>query len=79
MDIPSQFQSSDNYVATLGHKMNHSFTPNCEFSDLIHPVFGYIPCTMATKAVKKGEELFVHYHYVLNDCPQWYEDLYNQL
>ena len=79
MDIPVQFQASSSYVATLAHKMNHSFSCNCEFSDLDHPVYGYIPCTVTTKAVSKGEELLVHYHYVLDDCPQWYEDLYNAL
>ena len=79
MDIPLRFQSSDQYLATLAHKMNHSFCPNCEFSDLQHPVYGYIPCTVTSKPVRRGEELFVHYHYVLNDCPAWYEELYNQL
>ena len=29
MDIPEKLQSSDMYVATLCHKMNHSFNPNC--------------------------------------------------
>ena len=79
MDIPVKFQGSDQYVATVGHKMNHSFSPNCEFSDRDHPVYGYIPCSLTTKPVSQGEELFVHYHYVLNDCPAWYEDLYNRL
>ena len=79
MDIPVKFQTSDTYVATVAHKMNHSFNYNCEFSDLTHPIYGYIPCTITTKHIPAGEELFVHYHYVLNDCPQWYEDLYNQL
>ena len=29
--------------------------------------------------VEAGCELFVHYQYLLSDCPRWYEELYNQL
>ena len=51
MDIPAKFQSSSTYIATVAHKMNHSFSCNCEFSDMDHPVYGYIPCTVTTKQV----------------------------
>ena len=79
LDIPFQFRSLASYSATLAHKMNHSFQNNCTFSDLNHPIYGYIPCTITTKDVRAGEELFVHYHYTLDDCPTWYEELYNNL
>ena len=79
LDIPLQFRSLTSYSATLAHKMNHSFQSNCIFSDITHPIYGYIPCTVTTKDVMASEELFVNYHYPLNDCPTWYEELYNKL
>ena len=79
LDIPAQFRDLAAYRATLAHKMNHSFQNNCSFSDMVHPIYGYIPCTVTTKEVREGEELFVHYHYSLDDCPAWYEELYNNL
>ena len=107
MDIPKPFRSSDCYRlcriiiiiidppsrATLCHKLNHSFQNNCQFSDIQHPIYGHLPCAVATKRVcslqsdqilsafqvEAGSELFVHYQYLLSDCPPWYEELYNQL
>ena len=32
MDLPPKYHSSENYTATLAHKLNHSFTPNCRLS-----------------------------------------------
>ena len=43
-----KFQSSEAYIATLGHKLNHSFAYNCEFGDLDHPLYGHIPCVVST-------------------------------
>mgnify|MGYP001161651556 FL=1 len=40
MDIPEECQSLDVYCATLGHKLNHSFRPNCEEWFIDHPRFG---------------------------------------
>lgn len=40
MDIPSEYLDLDKYCATLGHKVNHSFHPNCDFSTFEHPRFG---------------------------------------
>ena len=42
---------SPTYRATLCHKLNHSFQNNCQFSDIQHPVYGYLPCAVATKRV----------------------------
>ena len=68
MDIPKAFRSSDSYRlspsslpfiatcrATLCHKLNHSFQNNCQFSDIQHPVYGYLPCAVATKRVSSFE------------------------
>ena len=79
MDIPLQFRSTTAYRATLCHKLNHSFTPNCSCANADHPCFGFVPSAVTIEEVKAGEELFVHYHYMLSDCPAWYEELYNQL
>jgi hypothetical protein len=35
--------------------------------------------TFPARQVEPGDELFVHYQYLLSDCPAWYEELYNQL
>ena len=39
----------------------------------------YQPEFSSSFQVEAGCELFVHYQYLLSDCPRWYEELYNQL
>ena len=79
LDIPAEFRSVRSYSASLAHKVNHSFFPNCRFSDFSHPRFGRILCVKTTKAVKKGEEFFCNYGYNLADCPMWYKDLHDTI
>ena len=55
MDIPPSHRSTGVYRATLCHKMNHSFQNNCQFSDLVHPVYGYLPCSVTTKPVSDSQ------------------------
>lgn len=31
IDVPHPFDQVDRYCASLGHKANHSFTPNCKY------------------------------------------------
>lgn len=31
IDIPQPFDQMEKYCASLGHKANHSFTPNCRY------------------------------------------------
>ena len=76
MDMPAMFRSTENYCATVAHKINHSFNPNCNFSKFIHPMFGPIPCVITSKHVTAGEELFTYYKYLLSDCPEWYSSLW---
>ena len=76
VDMPVQFRSTKNYCATVGHKINHSFNPNCKFSKYIHPMFGPIPCIITTEHVIAGQELFTYYKYLLSDCPAWYSTLW---
>ena len=70
--------SPEQYSATLGHKCNHSFSPNCQFSIYLHPRYGRLPCLLTSKAVGAGQELLTYYRYLLSDCPQWYSDLWDR-
>ena len=76
MDMPAQYRATENYCATVAHKINHSFNPNCRFSKYIHPMFGPIPCVITSEHVAAGEELFTYYKYLLSDCPDWYSSLW---
>ena len=78
MDIPEKFRSIKNYCATVGHKCNHSFRPNCFFSQFNHPRFGLIPCIITSVRVSAGEELLTYYKYLLSDCPEWYSNLWDR-
>merc|ERR1712080_157020 len=44
IDLPGDLIHTANYRATLGHKMNHSFVPNCTEWFVDHPRFDVIPC-----------------------------------
>ena len=74
VDIPGHFRSLTNYCASLAHKTNHSFIPNCEFGEFHHPRFGLVPCLQAIHSIAAGEEIFVWYGYELDYCPAWYMD-----
>jgi len=78
IDIPKNFINFDNYKASLAHKTNHSFLPNAELVVFDHPRFGLVPCVLSTHDIKSGEEVFVHYGYELTDCPDWYEEAWQQ-
>merc|ERR1711963_439775 len=70
------------YRATIGHKINHSFTKtNTKFGHVYHPRFGQIRSIVATKDIQKGEELLVNYGYGLIDSrnlPGWYVEAYER-
>ncbi|QQP32541.1 SET domain containing (Lysine methyltransferase) 7, partial [Caligus rogercresseyi] len=77
MDIPPGFENSRKYVASLGHKINHSFNPNCTWETIQHPVFGRVPKLVAIKDIPAGEEFTCHYridmeHAHIIDSLQWY-------
>jgi histone-lysine N-methyltransferase SETD7 len=61
MDLPEKYTSVDCYKASLGHKINHSFNPNCKWDIIIHPVFGRIPRIVSLREIQPGEELTCHY------------------
>ena len=72
VDLPGELIHLDNYCATLGHKMNHSFDHNCTEWFFSHPIHGVIPCAVAARDLGEGEELYLHYGYDPNNCPIWY-------
>ncbi|XP_011402540.1 PREDICTED: histone-lysine N-methyltransferase SETD7-like [Amphimedon queenslandica] len=79
LDVPLKYSSLDAYVASLGHKANHSSAPNCEYDHFVHPRFGHIKCIRTIKEVSKGNELTCDYGYSHKlpetdeeDLPEWY-------
>ncbi|CAF91934.1 unnamed protein product, partial [Tetraodon nigroviridis] len=80
IDVPQPFDAVKIYCASLGHKANHSFTPNCKYEPFVHPRFGPIKCIRTIKSVKKDEELVVAYGYTHEstggkgpEAPDWYK------
>ena len=78
LDIPTEYRDSNQYCASLSHKTNHSFMPSAEFEVYNHPRFGLIPCLVSITSIEAGEEIFVHYGYTLEHCPDWYTDAWAQ-
>uniref|UniRef100_A0A1A7YBU0 Histone-lysine N-methyltransferase SETD7 n=1 Tax=Iconisemion striatum TaxID=60296 RepID=A0A1A7YBU0_9TELE len=81
IDVPQPFDQIEKYCASLGHKANHSFTPNCKYETFIHPRFGLIKCIRCIRAVQKDEELTVAYGYDHEptgqsgpEAPGWYRE-----
>jgi len=77
MDLPPKYHRYENYRATVGHKLNHSFTPNCAWSNADHPCFGFVPSIVALEDISKNEELTIHYMMDMEDAPEWYLDCWD--
>ncbi|XP_071975535.1 histone-lysine N-methyltransferase SETD7 [Engystomops pustulosus] len=80
IDVPDPYYMTNKYCASLGHKANHSFSPNCMYDTFVHPRFGPIKCIRTIRAVEKDEELTVAYGYDHNsagmngpEAPEWYQ------
>ena len=69
-----------NYRATLGYKINHSFTKqNAKYVSVIHPRFGPIVAAVSEKKIKKGEEILCSYGYYEDTIvPTWYAKVYQE-
>jgi len=78
MDIPKGFHLTTQYSATLAHKANHSFTPNCEWTLFEHPRFGLIRALTSVKPIARGEEILVNYMMTLAKSPDWYRVVWLQ-
>jgi len=78
MDIPKGYHLTSQYCATLAHKANHSFVPNCEWTLFEHPRFGLIRALTAQKAIPKEEEILVNYMMTIAKSPDWYRVVWLQ-
>ncbi|CAH1247539.1 SETD7 [Branchiostoma lanceolatum] len=81
IDVPPPFDDTKHYCASLGHKVNHSFSPNSKYDLFQHPRFGFIKCIRTMKPVSADEELTVEYGYDHHGCgvdnpdaPDWYKE-----
>ena len=81
MNVPPEYWTIERYRATLGYKINHSFKKsNTKFGHAIHPRFGPIIVVIATRNIKKGEELLVDYSYSVDGyIPSWYANAYHEV
>ena len=61
IDVPKPFDQLDHYSATLGHKANHSETPNARYTTYIHPRFGPIAAIRAIQDILVDEEITCEY------------------
>lgn len=76
MDILPKYQSYEDYSSTSGHKINHSFNPNCDWADAVHPCYERIPAIRTIFNIEQGEELFIHYMIDMEEAKQWYKDVW---
>ena len=76
LDIPDDCLTIAAYCATLGHKVNHSWTPNAEWTLFQHPRFGLIRAVASTRDIAEGEEVVVNYNMGLARSPEWYRLLW---
>merc|ERR1712181_134025 len=74
LDIPESLRSLSAYCATLAHKANHSFTPNCRWGRVDHPRFGCIISLVALRNCSPGEVMTVNYRLPLHYAPEWYRE-----
>merc|ERR1719378_623903 len=72
MDLPPEFHSFQNYSTTSAHKLNHSFKPNCAWSNIQHPCYGFVPSVITLQDVRQGEELTIHYMMDMEEASEWY-------
>merc|ERR1712059_126872 len=72
IDVPNHLSDTSVYCATLGHKANHSFTPNCTYDYYEHVRFGFIRSIRTITNVSAGDELTVAYNFEGTSFPDWY-------
>ena len=78
IDLPPSKADLSVYCASLGHKVNHSFIPNCRFGTMFHPRWGRVRTVETMEEVEEGQELLVDYGYDLLRCPEWYRELWTR-
>ena len=71
--------STSQYKASLGHKICHSFKPNCEYDNFDHPRFGPIVAAISLIPITKGEEILASYGYSPEtNIPRWFAKAYEE-
>ena len=60
LDVPEEFSSTERYVASTGHKVNHKKESNGRFEECLHPRFGWIHCFISNRVRKESEFLPKH-------------------
>uniref|UniRef100_A0A0K2UF62 SET domain containing (Lysine methyltransferase) 7 [Danio rerio] n=1 Tax=Lepeophtheirus salmonis TaxID=72036 RepID=A0A0K2UF62_LEPSM len=83
MDIPPGYECSKKYQASFGHKINHSFNPNCGWDTIQHPCFGRIPKLVALTDISEGEEFTCHYRIDMEQANlipslEWYVNAWDE-
>ena len=76
--IPIGYETTEKYRGSLGHKINHSFSPNTIFKLIETARFRVTVAIFAAKNIEKGEEILVSYNYELPTAPLWYKKLYTK-
>ena len=51
LDVPEKFASTEYYVASTGHKINHKRESNGRFEECLHPRFGWIHCFISNRVM----------------------------
>ena len=49
LDVPEKSASTEFYVASTGHKVNHKRESNGRFEECLHPRFGWIHCFVSNR------------------------------
>ena len=80
MNLLQEHWELSEYRATLGHKVNHSFSNvNVKFQSAIHPRFGPIVAAISLKNIRKGEEILASYGYKPEtNVPRWFAIAYER-
>lgn len=74
LDVPPHLRSTQEYCASLGHKVCHSFSPNAAYSHAAHPLFGRIRSISAVRPIAAGDEVTCDYKYNWERAPDWYKE-----
>ena len=74
LDVPGEYSRCDAYCATLGHKANHSSTPNACYDVFDHPLYGVIKCVRALQDIPPAHEITVDYGFDgAHGFPDWWQ------
>eukprot|EP00095_Tigriopus_kingsejongensis_P003382 maker-scaffold153_size302544-snap-gene-2.26 protein:Tk03382 transcript:maker-scaffold153_size302544-snap-gene-2.26-mRNA-1 annotation:"hypothetical protein BRAFLDRAFT_120570" len=78
IDIPPEFESTEQYQATLGHKVNHKFVPTTAYMYIDSARFGMVNALITTQDIKKNDEYFANYGYGIKLDLPWFQELYKK-